>query len=311
MAIKPTDYKVAVICGGTSAERDVSLKSGEGASEALKEAGFDVTVLDPAHKEDLMRLLNEQFDVAFLCLHGRGGEDGAMQGFLQIVGLPYTGSGIQASALAIDKSAAKRIYREADIPTPIALCLKRGMPYDIETIIAQVGEHCVVKPATEGSSIGVSIVSQADELQTALDQAFIHDASVVVESFVEGVEVTVSVIGNETPEPFPVIQMIPRNDFYDFESKYAPGGSEHLCPAPLEEVITKRLQNLACEAHCALGCRGVSRTDFIIDPEGNPWCLETNTIPGMTATSLIPDAARAAGISFSEVCTRLVELALE
>lgn len=311
MTISPSECKVAVICGGTSGEREVSLKSGEGASTALKEAGFDVSLLDSADKNDLIRLINEPFDVAFLCLHGRGGEDGAIQGFLEIVGLPYTGSGIQASALALDKSATKKIYDEVGVPTPTAVTLNSDSSYDLDEVFEQVGRHCVIKPATEGSSIGVYIVTDKDEYQTALNQAFQHDTSVIVESFVEGTEVTVSVLGNESPEPLPVIQMIPRNDFYDFESKYAPGGSEHLCPAPLDAALTEQVQQLACKAHQALGCRGVSRTDFIIDREGKPWCLETNTIPGMTATSLLPDAARARGISFSEVCKRLIDLALE
>lgn len=310
MTITPSQYNVAVICGGTSGEREVSLRSGESAQEALIEAGFQAVLLDSALKSDLVRLINEPFDVAFLCLHGRGGEDGAIQGFLETVGLPYTGSGVMSSAQALHKATTKKIYDDAGIPTPLAVYLTHQDAVDALDILEKIGDHCVVKPATEGSSIGVSIIRGEHELQVALEEAFRHDDTVVVESFVEGVEATVSVLGNDDPQPLPVIKMIPRNDFYDFESKYAPGGSEHICPAPFDAALTKRLQDLACAAHRALGCKGVSRTDFIIDEAENPWCLETNTIPGMTATSLLPDAARAAGMTFPQVCTRLVELAL-
>lgn len=310
MNISPSECRVALLCGGTSGEREISLKSGEGARAALEEAGFMVDMFDPADTRALARLINSSFDVAFLCLHGRGGEDGAMQGFLETIGLPYTGSGIQASALAIDKAKTKKVYQDAGIPTPVALYLDAPDQYDLCEIEARVGKKSVVKPATEGSSLGVSIVEEAAELQAAIESAFGYDTTVVVESFVPGTEVTVSVLGNETPHALPVIQMIPRNEFYDFESKYATGGSEHLCPAPLSPELTNELQQQACRAHLALGCRGVSRTDFIIDTQNEVWALETNTIPGMTSTSLLPDAARAAGISFPEVCAELVKLAL-
>lgn len=310
MTITPSECRVALLCGGSSGEREISLKSGEGARAALEEAGFSVEVLDPAEHDALMRLVSEPYDVAFLCLHGRGGEDGAIQGFLETIGLPYTGSGIQASALAIDKAKTKKVYEGAGIPSPAALYLASSDECDLLDIEAHVGEKAVVKPATEGSSLGVSIVSGREQLQAAIATAFDFDTLVVVEAFVEGVEVTVSVIGNESPRALPVIQMIPRNEFYDFESKYAAGGSEHLCPAPLSDELTELLQARACAAHRALGCRGVSRTDFIIDAQDEAWALETNTIPGMTATSLLPDAARAAGMSFPEVCAELVKLAL-
>ena len=169
----------------------------------------------------------------------------------------------------------------------------------------------MVKPATEGSAIGVEIVEEEPRLSGAIEDAFKIDNQVVVERFIKGTEVTVAVIGNDEPEALPVIQIVPMGEFYDFESKYAPGGSQHICPAPLDEGITSKLQEYGIRAHLALGCRGVSRSDFLVDEQNNPWILETNTLPGMTATSLLPDAARAAGISFPELCKRFICYALE
>lgn len=310
MAIVPSDIKVALLSGGSSGEREISLASGEGAKGALEEAGFAVTMLDPANKADLVQLINGNFDVAFLTTHGRKGEDGTIQGFLEMVGLPYIGSGIQASAIAMDKIKSKVFYELADIPTAPAMYLGRGEAYDPQDIVDTLGSHCVVKPATEGSSLGVEIVEGSEALGAAIEQAFTFDSQVLVESYVSGTEITVAVLGNDDLTALPVIQIVPKNASYDFESKYAPGGSEHLCPAPLDELITAKVQDYAKLAHKALGCAGVSRTDFIIDSEGEAWVLETNTIPGMTATSLLPDAARAAGISFPELCVKLVEYAL-
>ena len=306
----PHEYRVALLAGGTSGEREVSLASGEGAQAALKEAGFEVCMLDPANKEDLKRLIDEPFDVAFLCLHGKCGEDGTVQGFLEVVGIPYIGSGVWSSALAMDKVKAKLFYERANLPTPPSVTVTAGDMMDGDKIVAALGEHCVVKPATEGSALGVFIVEGAHDVEEAISKALEIDDEVVVERFIKGTELTVAVLGDDVLEALPVIEIVPSNEFYDYESKYAPGGSKHLCPAPLSEEMTERVQDLAVRAHRALSCRGVSRSDLILEDDGSCWILETNTIPGMTGTSLLPDAARAAGISFPELCTRLIKMAL-
>ncbi len=310
-ALVPSEYKVALLAGGTSGERSISVASGEGAKGALEEAGFAVEWIDPANKEDLKRLIEEDFDVAFMCLHGKMGEDGTMQGMLELLGIPYTCSGVLASATAMDKAKSKVFYELAGVPTPKSVTLKRNEEYNAAEVESVVGIPCVVKPATEGSALGVEIVEDSSVLEAAIQRAFEIDDLVLIETFIAGDEYTVAVIGNEVPEALPIIQIVPKGEFYDFDSKYAPGGSQHICPAPLNEKLTAALQENAARAHCALGCSGVSRSDFIIDRNGNPWILETNTIPGMTATSLLPDAARAAGMSFPQLCTKLIELALE
>lgn len=307
----PRKCKVALLAGGKSGEREISLASGMGAKSALEEAGFPVTVIDPADTGDLKLLIDGDFDVAFICLHGKYGEDGTMQGLLEIIGLPYIGSNVWSSALAMDKTKAKVFYEHAGIRTPASVTLKAADERTVDDIMKTVGSRCVVKPATEGSALGVFIVEGAQDIAEAIGKAFEIDSEVLVETYVSGDEYTVAVIGNEDPEALPVIQIVPTNEFYDFESKYAPGGSQHLCPAPLPAAATEEVQRMAVEAHRVLGCRGVSRSDFIKDAAGEFWILETNTIPGMTGTSLLPDAGRAAGIEFPELCTKLIELALQ
>lgn len=310
--MKPETVRVALLAGGTSGEREISLASGAGARKALEEAGFSVAQLDPAQRSDLMQLIDGGYDVAFLCTHGRGGEDGALQGFLETIGLPYTGSDVRASAMAMHKGVAKQAYSAAGIRTPDALTLRKGEPYDLDEIIAAVGDHCAVKAITEGSTLGLYIVEGRDALAQALVDVFDHDDQALIERFVAGREFTVAVIGSgEAARALPIIEIIPKNDFYDFESKYAPGGSQHICPAELPADVTEAMQGIAVAAHGALGCSGVSRTDFILEPDGTPWVLETNTLPGMTETSLLPDAARAAGIAFPDLCAMLVADALE
>ena len=309
-AIQPSDCKVALLAGGSSGEREISLLSGKGAEEALRSAGFDPVFLDPSSKEDLKRLMEGDFDVAFICLHGKGGEDGLIQGFLETIGLPYTGSGVQSSAIAIDKAKAKVLYSENGLPTPSSVVISKNA-YSPEDVTKIVGAPCVVKPSTEGSALGVYIALAEEDIAPAIDKAFKIDDEILVEDYITGVEITVAVLGNEDPQALPVIEIVPVNHFYDFESKYAPGGSQHICPARLDSELTQKVQDLAVKAHQALGCRGVSRTDMIVDINGDPWILETNTIPGMTSTSLLPDAARAAGVSFPELCTKLIDMALE
>ncbi len=311
MNVVPENTKVALLAGGTSGEREISLLSGKGASDALVEAGFDVTVLDPSKKEDLVSLITDDFDVAFLCLHGRGGEDGTMQGMLDVIGIPYTGPGVWSSATSMDKVKSKIFYDLHGIPTPRSVTLYDKSEATPAELVENVGNHLVIKPASEGSALGVTIVEGPDEIEAALDEAFALDHEVLVETFVAGRELTVAVIGNDDPVALPIIEIVPQNDFYDFESKYAPGGSKHICPAPLDKEVEKEAMDVAIAAHKALECRGCSRTDVILDKDNVCWVLETNTIPGMTATSLLPDAGRAAGIEFSELCRKLVEYAME
>ena len=312
MDVNPQEIRVALLAGGTSGEREISLNSGDGAQKAIEEAGFTVIRLDPADSDDLKRLITDEFDVAFLTLHGKGGEDGAIQGFLELINLPYTGSGILASATAMDKNRAKTVYDSAGIPIIPGVALRKGDHIDLDAIKQITGIPVVVKPASEGSSLGLRIVQDAADLADAIDYVFGIDDAIVVEKFVAGTETTVAVLGNDELEALPVIEIVPlAADTYDFESKYAPGGCQHVIPARLDIEVSNRLQELAKAAHAALGCRGVSRTDFIVDENGDPWILETNTLPGMTATSLLPDTAGHAGYTFSALCTKLIELALE
>lgn len=308
----PSDCKVALIAGGTSGERTISLASKDGASNALEEAGYQVTWLDPAKQEDIKELVKGDYDVAFLALHGKGGEDGTIQGFLETIGMPYTGSGVQSSAISIDKQKAKIVYLNAGVPTPPSRYVRRGESFRAADIVEALGEKCVIKAATEGSSLGVYIVEGEDAITQAIHDALVIDTAALIERYVAGTELTVVVLGaEETAEALPIIEIIPQAESYDYDSKYAPGGSEHICPARLSQEDTTMIQRLAVEAHNALGCHGVSRTDFILDENHEPWVLETNTIPGMTTTSLLPDAARAAGIDFSDLCVRLIQSAFE
>lgn len=311
MTIDPKTMTVALLAGGASGERDISLASGAGAREALEKAGFNVVSFDPIVKEDLLALVGGTFDVAFICLHGRYGEDGTIQGLLEVLGIPYIGSGVWSSALAIDKARTKVFYEYHGIPTPKGFVFTSSNSLYPGEIAAELGLPCVVKPAHEGSALGVHIVREVEGIVPAVEEVLAIDNEVLVESYIYGTELTVSVVGSKDPEALPIIEIVPTNEFYDFESKYAPGGSKHICPARLDDEQTAYVQSLAMRAHKALGCRGVSRSDIIMDEQGRCWVLETNTVPGMTSTSLLPDAARAAGYSFPELCTKLIELALE
>lgn len=311
VSLIPAQCKVALLSGGVSGEREISLASGKGAGVALESAGFDVTYLDPSSKEDIKRLIDEPFDVAFLCLHGKKGEDGTLQGLLEILDIPYTGPGVWASATAMNKAQSKVFYEKAGIPIAPSVTLHKGEPFSVKDIASRMNGRCVVKPATEGSALGIYIVEGERAIADAIENVFAIDSLVLVEKYIEGTELTVAVLGNKEPFALPIIEIVPQGEFYDFDSKYAPGGSQHICPARLGDEDTEIVQSYAVKAHEVLGCEGMSRSDFILDSEGNPWILETNTIPGMTSTSLLPDAARAAGMDFPALCTRLIEYALE
>ena len=216
-----------------------------------------------------------------------------------------------ATKSAMDKAKAKVIYREYGIATPLSITLQLGESYSADAIFEDIGPRCVVKPASEGSTIGIQIVDSSAALAEAIKEAFEFDSEVVVEKFVKGMEITVAVLGNEEIHALPPIEITFESEYFDYESKYTPGGCQHICPARMGVQMTSLVKKRAEQAHRALGCRGVSRTDMIIDQEGEPWVLETNTIPGMTAASLLPDAARVDGIEFEDLCEKLIEFALE
>lgn len=302
--------RIAVLLGGRSAERQVSLDTGDQVAMALESVGHTVTRVDTGDIGFIETVRTGGFDVAFICLHGRFGEDGTVQGLLELLELPYVGSGVLASALAMDKVVSKQVFVSAGIKTPAWETVRAGEDVFLEDISLRLGDKVVVKPVSEGSSVGMSIVHDRNELGPAVEQALEHDRTVLIEQFVAGAEVTVGVLGNEDLEPLPTLEIVPEHEFYDYESKYIPGMSRHIIPARVDEEARKECQRIAVEAHRALRCRGMSRSDTIVTPEGEVYLLEVNTIPGMTRTSLLPDAARAAGIEFPQLCDRLVALAL-
>lgn len=311
VTIDPQKISVALLAGGKSGEREISLVSGKAVHDALVEAGFSVTQIDPADKKDLVKLVEGSFDVAFLALHGKLGEDGTIQGMLEILGLPYTGPDVWSSATAIDKAKTKVVYERVGVPTPRSVLLLSPDDMTAAQVVEEFGTSCVVKAATEGSALGVYLCYSLDQIESALREVFKIDDKVIVETLVQGDEYTVGVLGTKDPRVLPVIQIIPINEFYDFESKYAEGGSKHVCPAPLPDELTKKAQDIALLAHKGLECSGVSRTDLLLDAQGDFWALETNTIPGMTPTSLLPDAASSIGMSFTDLCIDLIADALE
>lgn len=304
--------KVAVLIGGRSAEREISLLTGEEIYRALTQAGYSVFKVEA--DESMWEVLrNNKPDVVFIALHGRWGEDGTVQGMLELLGLAYTGSGVLASALGINKAMSKRIFRALNLDTPRFVSVKRqhkDKNQVLKQFLKEVGYPVVVKPCREGSTIGLSVIERGEEIVQALEQAFSYDDEAIVEEFAEGKEVTVGILGNDHPRVLPSLEIVYKKKTYDFEAKYTPGMSEHIIPARISKAQGKRAKELALAAHHALGCRGFSRVDFIVGRE-RIYILEVNTIPGMTSLSLFPDAARAAGIEFPQLVSRIVELALE
>ena len=310
---EPKHYRIAVILGGSSQEREVSLRSGKAVANALDPARYRAVIFDPV--VDLPRLFAEapRLDAALIMLHGRGGEDGTMQGLLDILGVPYQCAGVLGCALAMDKVMSKDRFRHKGLPVAPDLVLQRGEPGQAGRVKSELGLPVVVKPAHEGSSVGIKIVQKPGQLPAALKTAFELDRTVLVERFLAGREITAGVIGNLELQALPLVEIIPdkkKYEFFDYQAKYLPGASNEICPADLDAETTALIQDLAIKAHQALGLLGYSRTDFILTDEG-PFILETNTIPGMTETSLFPQAAAAAGMDFTAMVNRLVKLALE
>jgi len=303
--------RIAVLMGGRSAEREVSLTTGAQVAEALAAGGADVVAIDSAAPDFIARLQESGADVCFICLHGRFGEDGTVQGLLELIGMPYVGSGVLASALAMDKVMSKHFFAQAGLPSPAYVHLRAGQAWDAAEITSALGAKTVVKPANEGSAIGVTISHDPGELPDAIETAFRYDDDVLVEAFVPGVEVTVGVLGNENCFALPAIEIVPEHEFYDYDSKYVPGMSRHIMPPRIGVEQLRECERISIAAHVALGCRGVSRADCIVAENGDVWLLEVNTIPGMTPTSLLPDSAREAGIAFPDLVRRLVDYALD
>ncbi|MBE3581735.1 MAG: D-alanine--D-alanine ligase [Thermoanaerobacteraceae bacterium] len=308
--------KIAVLMGGPSSEREISLKSGEAVYQALLSKGHEVFKVDLTPTTPA-ELLASRPDLVFIALHGKPGEDGSVQGMLEVMGIPYTGSGVLASALTMDKICTKRLLQQAEIPTAPFLvfsaeeCRQGSLPGTLDRVRQELGLPVVVKAPTQGSTIGTYIVRSPEELELALAGALRYDPQVLVEKFLPGPEVTAAVLGNEEPQVLPLIEIVSHTGFYDYQAKYTPGLSDHLIPPRLSEEVQAETARLAAQVYKLLGCRGFARVDFIVVGGRHPHVLEVNSVPGLTATSLVPDAARAAGYSFPDLIQKIVDLALE
>lgn len=325
--------KVAVLMGGRSSEREISLRTGQGVAQALRNLKHDVTSVDaadgtvlPAGKEEASAPKRDEVlklpltsmlaaiqtpavrdaDVVFIALHGTYGEDGTIQAALELAGKTYTGSGVLASAIAMDKAMSKRVFEREAIPTPHWVVLEAGVPGgSIDTSLLG-GYPLIVKPNSEGSTVGLTIVKHPSELNAALERAGRHDRQILVEQYIAGRELTVAVVGEEA---YPIVEIEPKSGFYDYESKYTKGKTEYTCPAPLDKELSRHVRELAVECAAALGCRGVVRVDFRLSEDDEPYVLEVNTVPGMTPTSLVPMAAQAKGLTYDQLVGRILDMA--
>jgi D-alanine-D-alanine ligase len=295
--------KVAVLLGGRSAEREVSLKSGTAVLRALQHSGVDAHPFDPA-VQNLQALVDDGFDRVFIALHGRYGEDGTVQGALELLGVPYTGSGVMASALGMDKWRTKLVWQAGGLPIPDYVLLDEHS--DWGSVAQRLGLPLFVKPANEGSSVGISKVKSVAELPAAYREAVKHDPLVLAESFIGGGEYTVAILGDRA---LPVIKIVPANEFYDYDAKYLSNDTRYLCPSDLSAAQEAEMQDLAKQAFALIGGRGWGRVDFLMGENGKQYLLEANTSPGMTDHSLVPMAARGAGMNFEQLVLSILELA--
>lgn len=297
--------KIGVLYGGTSSEREISLKSGSAVIKALKKMKFKVASIDVNKKTsgNLSSIIKkEKIDIAYIALHGPLGEDGTIQGMLEVLGVPYTGCGVFASAASMDKNISKTLFRCAGILTPDWFTLRKF------EIVPEIKKYpVVVKPVDQGSAIGISIVKKASEFAPAVKAAFKYGDEVVVEQFVKGKEITVGVLDGQA---LPVVEIVPKGKFYDYKSKYAKGGSKHIIPARISANVYNQALYNAEKVYKAFKCKALCRVDMIVDGGGKVWVLENNTVPGMTETSLFPDEAKAAGISFEELVFKIIECSL-
>ena len=302
--------KVVVVYGGTSTERDVSLRSGQAVYEGLVKAGYVNTSLFDLKGDNLSELLAQKPDIAYLALHGKGGEDGCLQGALQLAGIPYTGPGVATSAICMDKVLTKQILKAFDLPTPDYLVFHRYECKNREAIADRLYEKfglpMVLKSPCQGSSIGVVIAREKKSIIPAMEEIFTYGDQLLVEEFIEGTELTLPVIGNEEPQILPEIEITSEREFYDFTAKYTTGQCHHIIPARISEEERQKLRQIGGQVYRKLNCCGVSRIDFIINEKKGPMVIEVNTLPGMTEMSLVPDAGRAAGISFDDLVSRIL-----
>lgn len=302
---------IALISGGISSEREVSLNSGKQVYDALDKNKYDIVTYDP--QTDIPRLVADAaaIDCALIILHGPYGEDGTVQGLLDLLDIPYQGAGVLGSSVAMNKLLSKGLYERAGLKVPPYALVRRGETVDVDGIVTRLGLPLVVKPVETGSSVGMSIVRTEASLADAVEKALTFGSTAMVEAFIDGREITCGVLGNDTVEALPLIEIIPGKgyEFFDYEAKYQPGASQEICPAPIDRQLTEKAQACAITAHDALFLQGYSRTDMILKDD-EFFILETNTIPGMTATSLFPQSARAAGMSFGGLLDRLIELGM-
>ena len=304
--------RLALLSGGVSTEREVSLNSGKQVFEALDKDKYEITKYDP--KFDLQKLVMDapKIDAALIILHGPFGEDGTVQGLLDLLDIPYQGAGVLGSAAAMNKLTAKQLYEGAKIPTPGYLAFDTTDEISTSDVVETLSLPIVVKPACAGSSVGMTIVKEAEDLTAAIKKGFDHDDTLILERYIKGIELTCGVLGNQDLEALPVIEIIPGDDheYFDYEAKYVAGETEEICPARIDDDLTQKVQELAIKAQKALFLKGYSRTDMILR-DGELFVLETNTIPGMTATSLYPQSAEVGGYTFSALLDKLIELAIE
>ena len=304
--------RIAVLAGGWSGEREVSLKSGKAVYAALNRERYDVTIYDP--RDDLGVLIKKraEIDLAFILLHGKLGEDGRVQGMLDVLHIPFLGSGVLASAMAMNKRIAKDVFRGVGLRVADGVTLKQGESFSVDRLMDSLGASVVIKPVSEGSSLGISIAHGREEILEGLKKAFQYDEEVMAEEYLDGREITCCVLGNQALETLPVVEIVPDvfHSFFDYEAKYKPGATNEICPAPIAPSLAEEASSCAKKAHRALNCSVWSRSDMIIRDE-TLYLLETNTIPGMTETSLFPLAAREAGMTLSDLLDRLISLSLE
>ncbi len=310
MAIKTNGEfgRIGVLMGGPSTEREISLKSGKAVYEALEQSGLDVTAIDIKSdniEENVSLVRSHKINCAFLALHGRFGEDGQIQGILEALGIPYTGSCPEASRLAMDKIASRKIFEAGGLNVPKYEVLEKNID---GKIYHNLGLPLVIKPATHGSSIGLSIIDKEEDVKKGMDLAFRFDERIIIEEYIKGREVTVGILEEKA---LPVIEIIPKRPFFDYEAKYQAGLTEYVVPARLEERIANEVKATGLSAHKLLGCFGCSRVDMILNKDNLAFVLEVNTIPGLTDISLLPRAAKTIGIEFNELCIKLIKLAYE
>ncbi|RTZ44762.1 D-alanine--D-alanine ligase [Candidimonas sp. SYP-B2681] len=299
--------RVGVLYGGHSAEREVSLMSGRGVHEALCNSGIDAHLFDTG-RYTLVDLINAGFDQVFIALHGRYGEDGTLQGALELLNIPYTGSGPLGSSLSMDKIMTKKVWLQQQLPTPEYAVLTADS--DLERVAQELGLPMIIKPPHEGSTLGVTRVDELATLRQAYELAARYDEEVLAEQFIEGRELTVAILGKgKSARALPIIEIVAPGGNYDYEHKYVSNDTQYVCPAQLDSVLTDTILHIAEQAYVALSCEGWGRADFMLDSAGKPWLLEMNTSPGMTSHSLVPMSAKAAGMSYAELCVAILSTA--